>query len=143
MFHNINMDEGLEQMEREMVQKCDGLPLAIIVLGGILSTRKPQEWHGVHDHIWRHLKNDSIEIYYLLALSFDYLPYQLKQYFLYLGVFSEDSEIVMEELIQLLMAKGFISQDEDHVMEDVAKDYLDELINRSLLQVETRVGKDL
>ncbi|KAK2637763.1 hypothetical protein Ddye_025558 [Dipteronia dyeriana] len=40
----------------------------------------------------------------------------------------------MEELIQLFVAEG----DEDRVMEDVARDYLDELNNRSLLQVETR-----
>ncbi|KAK2641423.1 hypothetical protein Ddye_023186 [Dipteronia dyeriana] len=34
--------------------------------------------------------------------------------------------------------EGFIPQDEDHIMEDMAKDYLDELINRSLIQVEKR-----
>ena len=53
---NFNADEELKKLGREMVQKCNGLPLAIIVLGGILSKKKPQEWHGVRNHLWRYLK---------------------------------------------------------------------------------------
>ncbi|TXG47046.1 hypothetical protein EZV62_026340 [Acer yangbiense] len=137
-YQNFNTDEELKKLGREMVQKCNGLPLAIIVLGGILSNKKPQEWHGVHDHLWRHLKAGSIEINSLLALSFDSLPHQLKPCFLYLGFFPEDSEIIIEKLIYLWVAEGFISENEDCIMEEVAKDYINELINRSLIQVEKR-----
>ncbi|KAL5833951.1 hypothetical protein ACOSQ3_017625 [Xanthoceras sorbifolium] len=135
-FQNLKADDELEKLGRQMVQKCDGLPLAIIVLGGLLSTKKPQEWRVVRDHIWQRLKDDSVEISNLLALSFDDLSYQLKQCFLYIGLFPEDFEINVEKLIHLFVAEGFISQDEDHTMEDVAKDYLDQLINRSLIQVD-------
>ncbi|KAK0578087.1 hypothetical protein LWI29_004936 [Acer saccharum] len=135
---NFNAYEELKKLGREMVQKCNGLPLAIIVLGGILSNKKPQEWHGVRDHLWRHLKADSIEINSLLALSFDSLPHQLKPCFLYLGLFPEDSEIIIEKLIYLWVAEGFISENEYCIMEEVAKDYINELINRSLIQVEKR-----
>ncbi|KAL5833743.1 hypothetical protein ACOSQ3_017417 [Xanthoceras sorbifolium] len=137
-FQNLNSDEELEKLGKEMVQKCGGLPLAIIVLGGLLSTKRPQEWRVVRDHIWKRLRDDSIEISNLLTLSFDYLPRQLKQCFLYLGLFPEDIEIHVEKLIHLLVAEGFIPQDEEHTMEDMAKNYLDELINRSLIQVEKR-----
>ncbi|KAI9197667.1 hypothetical protein LWI28_002370 [Acer negundo] len=135
---NFNADEELSKLGREMVQKCNGLPLAIIVLGGILSNKKPQEWHGVRNHLWRHLKAGSIEINSLLALSFDSLPHQLKPCFLYLGLFPEDSEIIIEQLIYLWVAEGFISENEDCIMEEVAKDYINGLINRSLIQVEKR-----
>ncbi|KAI9198653.1 hypothetical protein LWI28_019730 [Acer negundo] len=137
-FQNINEDEELLKLGREMVQKCNGLPLAIIVLGGILSNKKPQEWHGVRNHLWRHLKAGSIEISSLLALSFDSLPHQLKPCFLYLGLFPEDSEIIIEKLIYLLVAEGFISENEDCIMEEAAKDNINELINRSLIQVDRR-----
>ncbi|KAL5766867.1 hypothetical protein ACOSP7_017484 [Xanthoceras sorbifolium] len=138
-FQKLKLDEELEKLGREMVQKCGGLPLAIIVLGGLLSTKKPQEWHTVRSNLWRYLRDDSIEISYLLALSFDDLPYQLKQCFLYLGLFPEDFSIDFEKLIFLLVAEDFIPQDEDRIMEEIAKDYLDKLINRSLIQVEKRI----
>ncbi|KAL5832266.1 hypothetical protein ACOSQ4_017620 [Xanthoceras sorbifolium] len=136
-FQSFVPNEELKKLGREMVQKCKGLPLAIIVLGGLLSRKKPQEWRVVRNHLWQHLKADEIEIQLVLALSFDCLHYTLKQCFL-LGLFPEDFDINMEKLIHLLVAEGFIPQDEDHIMEDVAKDYLDELIDRSLLQVESR-----
>ncbi|XP_031284287.1 putative disease resistance RPP13-like protein 3 [Pistacia vera] len=118
-----------------MVEKCSGLPLAIIVLGGLLSTKKPQEWRSVRDHFWQHLRNDSIHIPSLLTLSFNDLPYQLKLCFLYLGIFPEDFEF-LEKAIRLLVAEGFIREDDDRVIEEVAKNNLDELINRSMIQIE-------
>ncbi|XP_031249785.1 putative disease resistance RPP13-like protein 3 isoform X2 [Pistacia vera] len=135
-FRKSNANEELEKLGREMVEKCGGLPLAIIVLGGLLSTKKPQEWRSVRDHIWQHLRNDSIHIPSLLTLSFNDLPYQLKLCFLYLGVFPEDFEFFIEKAIRLLVAEGFIREDDDRVMEEVAKNNLDELINRSLIQIE-------
>ncbi|KAL5766864.1 hypothetical protein ACOSP7_017481 [Xanthoceras sorbifolium] len=138
-FRDFNVDEELEKLGREMVKKCGGLPLAIIVLGGLLSTKQPQEWHTVRSNLWRYLREDSIEISYLLALSFEDLPYQLKQCFLYLGLFPEDFSINFEKLIFLLVAEDFIPQDKDRIMEEIAKDYLDKLINRSLIQVEKRI----
>ncbi|KAK0578960.1 hypothetical protein LWI29_019053 [Acer saccharum] len=135
---NFIADEELKKLGREMVQKCNGLPLAIVVLGGILFNKKPQEWHGVRNHLWRHLKADSIEINSLLALSFDSLPHQLKPCFLYLCLFPEDSEIIIEKLIYLWVAEGFISENEDCIMEELGKDYINELNNRSLIQVGKR-----
>ncbi|XP_031256137.1 putative disease resistance RPP13-like protein 3 [Pistacia vera] len=132
-FWNLNIDEGLEKLGRETVEKCGGLPLAIVVLGGLLSTKKPQEWNLVCDNIWRHLSNDSIQITQLLALSFNDLPYQLKLCFLYISNFPEDFEIKTEKLIRLWVAEGYIPHDEE-IMEDVSLNYLNELINRSLIQ---------
>ncbi|XP_031259613.1 putative disease resistance RPP13-like protein 3 [Pistacia vera] len=137
-FPSLNSDEGLDKLGREMVGKCGGLPLAIVVLGGLLSAKKPQGWHVVRDHIWRHLRNDSIHISYLLALSFNDLSYQLKLCFLYLGLLPEDFEICTEKLIQLWVAEGFIEGTEDQLMEEVAQDNLNELINRSLIQIEKK-----
>ncbi|KAJ4724319.1 Disease resistance protein [Melia azedarach] len=143
LFHNkafqeLDVDEELEKVGREMVQKCRGLPLAIIVLAGLLSIKEPEEWDEVRQHIWQRLRDDSIHINYLLALSFNDLSHQLKLCFLYLGLFPEDYEINVEELIRLFVAEGFIAPHETQTMEDVARNNLDYLINRSLIQVEKR-----
>ncbi|XP_031274535.1 putative disease resistance RPP13-like protein 3 [Pistacia vera] len=137
-FQKSNADEGLKKLGREMVEKCRGLPLAIVVLGGLLSTKKPQEWRRVHHHIWQHLRDDSIQISFLLALSFNDLSFELKLSFLYLSLFPEDFEIDVEKLIRLLMAEGFIEENEGQIMEEVAESYLKQLINRSLVQIEKR-----
>ena len=44
----------------------------------------------------------------------------------------------MRQLIQLWIAEGFIQQTGERKKEDVAEDYLEELINRSLIQVATK-----
>ncbi|KAL5855021.1 hypothetical protein ACOSQ4_004823 [Xanthoceras sorbifolium] len=132
---NLNEDEELKKLGKKMVEKCDGLPLAIVVLGEVLSTKEAHEWRLGHKNIWQHLRGGSIEISYLFSLSFDSLPYQLKQCFLYLCRFPKDYKINVEKLIYLLVADGLIQQDEEHTMEEMAKHYLDELINRSLIQV--------
>ncbi|KAK0600435.1 hypothetical protein LWI29_014991 [Acer saccharum] len=138
-FGNPNangVEEQLKTLGMEMVQKCEGLPLALIVLGGLLSNKTQlAEWKAVRNHIWQNLKKDSIHISNLFALSFNDLNYQLKLCFLYLSLFPEDFEIDVDQLIRLWVAEGFAPQDENRNMEDVAKDNFHDLINRSLIQI--------
>ncbi|KAK4850635.1 hypothetical protein QYF36_008528 [Acer negundo] len=130
------VEEQLKTLGMEMVRKCEGLPLALIVLGGLLSNKtQVAEWKAVRDHIWQKLKKDTIHIPNLFALSFNDLNYQLKLCFLYLSLFPEDFEIDVDQLIRLWVAEGFVPQDENRNMEEVAKDNFHELINRSLIQI--------
>ncbi|XP_031259397.1 disease resistance protein RPP13-like [Pistacia vera] len=129
-----NETKEMKKLGKEMLQKCGGLPLAIVLLGGLLSRKSAQEWRLVHDHIWQHLNRDSDNhINYLLSLSFNDLPYQMKPCFLYLSQFPEDFEIPVRQLIHLLVAEGFIPQNRE-LMEETAYYYVNELIQRSLIQ---------
>ncbi|XP_057502263.1 disease resistance protein RPP13-like isoform X1 [Actinidia eriantha] len=130
---NSYIPRDLESMAREMVRKCHGLPLAIIVLGGLLSRKHHDEWPNVQKHIWRHVREDNTNVKHLLALSFQDLPHHLKSCFLYLGLFPEDFEIDAIKLHRLWVAEGFIKLGEDS--EEMASEYLKELCDRSLLQV--------
>ncbi|TXG65573.1 hypothetical protein EZV62_006848 [Acer yangbiense] len=51
------------------------------------------------------------------------------------SLFPEDFEINVDQLIRLWVAEGFVPQDENRNMEDVAKDNFHELISRSLIQI--------
>ncbi|XP_059309210.1 disease resistance protein RPP13-like [Lycium ferocissimum] len=125
----------MERLARDMVDKCGGLPLAIVVLSGLLSHKKGlEQWQKVKDHLWQNIKDDSVEISYILSLSYNDLPTVLKQCFLYFGIFPEDHVIPVEEITRLWMAEGFIPNGEER-MEDVAEGFLNELIRRSLIQV--------
>ncbi|MQM19487.1 hypothetical protein Taro_052492 [Colocasia esculenta] len=131
--------EGLRELGKEMVSECAGLPLAITVLGGLLSRKQKSEveWRKVLKRITYELHEgeDGQNIQRILALSYDALPYYLRSCFLYFGLFPEDSEINAEELIQLWVAEGFIQVRGQQTMEEVAEDYLEELVDRSMIQV--------
>ncbi|XP_015073747.1 disease resistance protein RPP13-like [Solanum pennellii] len=125
----------MESLAKDMVEKCRGLPLAVVVLSGLLSHKKGlNEWQKVKDHLWKNIKEDkSIEISNILSLSYNDLSTALKQCFLYFGIFPEDQVVEADNIIWLWMAEGFIPRGER--MEDVAESFLNELIRRSLVQV--------
>ncbi|XP_058112983.1 disease resistance protein RPH8A-like [Magnolia sinica] len=131
---------NLEELGRKIVAKCGGLPLAIAVLGGVLSRKEKSvnEWYKVRTSLEWHLHESEDAISGILALSYHDLPYYLKPCFLYFGAFPEDSEIEADNLIKLWIAEGFVQQRGEEELEDVAEDYLDELISRSMIQVARR-----
>ncbi|KAK4720706.1 hypothetical protein R3W88_010939 [Solanum pinnatisectum] len=98
----------MESLAKDMVEKCRGLPLAIVVLSGLLSHKKGlSEWQNVKDHLWKNIKEDkSIEISCILSLSYNDLSTALKKCFLYFGIFPEDQEVKAENIIWLWMAEG-------------------------------------
>ncbi|KAH0678429.1 hypothetical protein KY284_019514 [Solanum tuberosum] len=130
------MVPAMESLAKDMVEKCRGLPLAIVVLRGLLSHKKGlKEWQKVKDHLWKNIKEDkSIEISNILSLSYNDLSTALKQCFLYFGIFPEDQAVEADNIIWLWMAEGFIPRGQER-MEDVAEGFLNELIRRSLVQV--------
>ncbi|KAL7251423.1 hypothetical protein ACSBR1_013291 [Camellia fascicularis] len=147
----FKVDTRMEMLVREMVEWCGGLPLAIVVLGGILVTKHTwSEWEIVHQNLNLFLRRGKSVgqqhggVMEVLALSYHDLPYRLKACFLCLGNYPEDVEIEAEKLYQLWMAEGIIlpssledkEKGEEETMMDVAECYLDELAQRCVLQVQ-------
>ncbi|KAK4562840.1 hypothetical protein RGQ29_005356 [Quercus rubra] len=130
----------LETLGRQLVKSCHGLPLAIVVLGGLLACKEktPRIWSNYIGHVNSYLTENRSSCIDILALSYNHLPRHLKPCFLYFGIYPEDFEIPVRQLIRLWIAEGFIGQIGDRNIEDVAEEYLEELINRSLIQVATK-----
>ncbi|KAJ8765910.1 hypothetical protein K2173_020426 [Erythroxylum novogranatense] len=141
--------QEFDKLGQEMVKKCGGLPLAIAVLGGLLATKKSlSEWEAVYRNINGQFKKLQQHpyggVYGILTLSYYDLPYHLKPCFLYLSQFPEDCEIRKRQLLRLWIAEGFVPQlmeEGNETMEDVAEEYLKELVNRCMVQV-SQVGFD-
>ncbi|RVW93357.1 putative disease resistance RPP13-like protein 3 [Vitis vinifera] len=131
-----NCPPELKVFGEKMVKKCAGLPLAIVVLGGLLSSKKqlPTVWEQVLNKLQVPFSEGN-GVDAILSLSFIDLPHNLKSCFLYLGLFPEDWVIPKRELLLLWITEGFIPQQDEQRMEDTAEDYLNELINRNLIQV--------
>ncbi|GAB2230399.1 hypothetical protein Drorol1_Dr00014663 [Drosera rotundifolia] len=133
----------LEQLSLEMVSRCEGLPLAIAAIGSLLSTKQKTllEWQSLHKNLGYRLQNNSKlkEIRRILFLSYHDLPYYLKPCFLYFGMFPEDYSISRGRLVRLWAAEGFLERGRGKLtaeeVDEVAEEYLTELVCRNLIQV--------
>ncbi|KAK3431133.1 hypothetical protein EUGRSUZ_E02823 [Eucalyptus grandis] len=133
--------EDMKKLAHELLMKCEGLPLAIIVLGGLLSVNK---WKTIHEKINLHF-SDKNDVSKVLALSYDDLPWHLKPCFLYLGSFPEDAKILATKVLYMWIAEGFVSlnaydKEREISVEDVAEQYLEELVNRGMVQVRLKLS---
>ncbi|GMI97487.1 RESISTANCE TO PSEUDOMONAS SYRINGAE 3, RESISTANCE TO P. SYRINGAE PV MACULICOLA 1 [Hibiscus trionum] len=130
-----------ESLARNLVEKCEGLPLAIAALGGLMSSKRSiTEWKRVDDNFaWELSNNPSLEIMKTISmLSYHDLSFKLKHCFLYCSLFPEDYRIRRKRIMRLWMAEGFLESADNILPEAVAESYLMELISRSLLQVTSR-----
>ncbi|KAF3437604.1 hypothetical protein FNV43_RR20360 [Rhamnella rubrinervis] len=127
---------NLEEPGRELAKRCRGLPLSIVLLGGILASKEKS--HRVWSRFLGNVNSYLAEGVSILKLSYNHLPRELKPCFLYVGMFPEDSEIIVKHLIELWIAEGFIQSTRNRSIYDAAEDYLEKLIDRSMIQVATK-----
>ncbi|CAA6670809.1 unnamed protein product [Spirodela intermedia] len=126
-----------EEICKEMTGKCRGLPLALVVLGGLLSKKERRVivWRSIAESIvWQHDEEGQLCME-ILALSYADLPHHLKWCFLYFSAFPEDFEIEVQKLIRLWIAEGFVKDRAGATLEQSAERYLEELVQRCLVQV--------
>ncbi|XP_059643586.1 disease resistance protein RPM1-like [Cornus florida] len=116
----------LEDISRRILKRCEGLPLAIVAIGGVLATKNQSridEWHMLHRSLEANNKLQNMKN--ILCLSYNDLPWYLKICFLYLSIFPEDHEIECMRLIRLWTAEGFVQVSEDGLtIEEVAEGYV-------------------
>jgi Leucine-rich repeat (LRR) protein len=137
-FENRNIDfyPNLEAIGREVVDKCEGLPLAAERLGILLRSRQEEdEWKDILNRkIWD-LPDDESDILQSLRLSYHHLPAHLKQCFAYCSIFPPGYEFDKDSLVLLWMAEGFVLQpNAKKRLEDVGGEYFLELVSRSFFQ---------
>ncbi|XP_028106837.1 putative late blight resistance protein homolog R1A-10 [Camellia sinensis] len=137
VFQNESCPPELIEIGKQIMKKCEGLPLAIVVIAGLLAKNiKTQEsWKQVAQSVRSYIVSDPNQYLDTLALSYNHLPRHLKPCFLYLGAFPDDTEIPVQKLIWLWIAMGFIQKIGQKSLEEVAEDYLMDLIKRSLVIV--------
>ncbi|TMW92218.1 hypothetical protein EJD97_013335 [Solanum chilense] len=138
-FANESFAPELETIGEKIASKCQGLPLTIVVVAGLLSKSKrtKEEWENVAKNIKSFVTKDPDEqCLRVLGLSYNYLPNELKACLLYFGIFPEDSEISVKRLVRLWIAEGFLKLEGD--FEEEAKNRLQDLVDRCLVLVSQR-----
>lgn len=130
----------LEAIGRTIAGNCSGLPLAIVVVGGLLYNegRTERDWMCVSRNLNSILRKDDEQCLGILGLSYNHLPHHLKPCFLYMGSFRQGQEVHVTRVYNLWGAEGFLKPRKDKSSEEVAEEYLEDLIQRSLVLVGKR-----
>nr|XP_017239557.1 PREDICTED: putative late blight resistance protein homolog R1B-16 [Daucus carota subsp. sativus] len=121
---------NLSLIGKSISSKCRGLPLAIVVIAGILKNKYQVDWwEQVAESVSSYILSDEKQYMDTLALSYNHLPQHLRPLFLSFGAFPEDHDIIW-----LWITEGFILPDSTRKsLEDVAEHYLMDLVSRSLV----------
>ena len=128
----------------EILENCDGLPLAIKVIGGLLSTRYPSEhaWKAVLNIPAWSLTGLPLELDNRLYLSYEDLSPQLKQCLLYCSMFPKGVAILQAVVTEMWISEGLIqppdktrsTSSHEYGLEDIATECYRELIKRNLIE---------
>ncbi|KAK2993689.1 hypothetical protein RJ640_027041 [Escallonia rubra] len=123
VFQGNDCPQPLYPLSKCFLEKCEGLPLAIVAMGGFLATKDRRIEES--DMIRRSL-GDELD-------SNDQFGFMKR--ILFLSYFDLPSHLKKKRLIQLWIAEGFLQVREGKTLEEVAENYLNNLVNRSLVQV--------
>ncbi|KAF8661886.1 hypothetical protein HU200_056846 [Digitaria exilis] len=139
--HRDGCPPELEQVSRDILKKCGGVPLAIISIASLLASHKQfnekDHWYTVLNSIGHGLREGGSvkEMQTILSYSYYDLPSHLKTCLLYLSIFPEDHEIERNRLIWRWIAEGFVQHKNNSCnLYDLGESYLNELINRSMVE---------
>ncbi|KAJ9689871.1 hypothetical protein PVL29_012503 [Vitis rotundifolia] len=139
--------EDLRGLAESIVNRCEGLPLAIVAIAGLLSSKgtNAPDWQHVLDTLDWELNHDRglDRLHKTLLLSYNHLPFYLKYCFLHISLFPEDYEIGRKRLIRMWVAEGFVEKSRSKTDEEVANHYFLKLIRGSMIQPITLPARDV
>ncbi|CAM0908202.1 unnamed protein product [Alopecurus aequalis] len=127
----------LQLIGKQIAAKINGSPLAAKLVGGLLGdTRSKNKWLNIME---KGLQDNGILT--VLRLSYMYLPVHLKRCFTYCSLFPPGYKFDPAHLSRLWMAEGIVQQEgsAEKRIEEIAKEYFDQLVSRSLFQ-EIKLG---
>ncbi|XP_057775489.1 putative late blight resistance protein homolog R1C-3 [Salvia miltiorrhiza] len=136
VFGGESFPHELENIGKNIVANCKGLPLSIATIGGLLakSDRTREYWVRIEQNLNSIVITNNDEFCLkILRLSYTYLPNYLKPCFLYMGVFEEDRRIRVSMLKKLWVSEGFLKPVSGKCLETIADEYLKELVDRNPL----------
>ncbi|KAH0777203.1 hypothetical protein KY290_008614 [Solanum tuberosum] len=122
----------LEEVGKQIADKCKGLPLALKMLAGMLCSKSEvEEWKRIlRSEIW---ELQDMDILPALMLSYNDLPAHLKRCFSFCAIFPKDYPFRKEQVIHLWIANGLVPKDSG-IIEDLGNQYFQELRSRSLFE---------
>ncbi|KAB2628000.1 disease resistance protein RGA3 [Pyrus ussuriensis x Pyrus communis] len=131
----VEESKAFEDISRDIVKKCKGLPLAAKALGSLMYNKKTwREWLDVlNSKIWDQEEVEQ-EVFQSLFLSYYDLAPAVKSCLLYCACFPKDHEFERDELINLWMAQDYLYSKGNKDEGEVGQRMFDNLVARSFFQ---------
>ncbi|KAL5698217.1 hypothetical protein ACHQM5_029284 [Ranunculus cassubicifolius] len=136
-------EQLLQDPSLKFLDICKGVPLAIVAISGLLATKQRHEWDQVYHSLGsmfdRSVGSRLDDLRIMISFCYNDLPYHLKACFLYFSLFPENYVMQCSRLLRLWVAEGFVRVESSGMrlaVEDLARLYLEELIQRSFVHVE-------
>nr|XP_025886222.1 putative late blight resistance protein homolog R1B-17 [Solanum lycopersicum] len=135
-------DEGscpaeLSDIGHQIVEKCKGLPLSIVLIAGVIvrgKKKKKDLWLQIEHNLDSFISsNNNLQMMKVMQLSYDHLPYHLKPLLLYFARSQKSKRTPVSTLMQLWMAEGLVDHDSSV---ETTQSYLNALISSSLIMVD-------
>ncbi|XP_054817809.1 disease resistance protein RPM1-like [Prosopis cineraria] len=130
------------KLSQDFVSRYNGVLFTIVAIAGLLSTKRRDvlTWKRVHDSLNPKITDyPSLKGYFkVLSEIYNDLNYHLKLCRLYFGLLPKAYSMRSTRLINLWIVEGFVeknSNDDPRTIEQVAGEYLEEPIHRSLVKV--------
>ncbi|KAL6144812.1 hypothetical protein ACLB2K_055502 [Fragaria x ananassa] len=133
-FKESALPDELKEYAKQIVNRCNGLPLAVKQVGGLLrGITEAEEWSYIaKSEIWE-LKKDKVLP--ALRLSYNNLSSALKQCFAFCSLFPKAHVFDKTELVKLWTAEAFIQPHERHRTEVIGSRYFKELSDRFFFEI--------
>jgi len=127
---------NLVEIGKEIVKKCQGVPLAVKTLGSSLfSNSDISKWEFVRDSEMWNLEQKTDDILPALKLSYDQMPSHLRQCFAYFSLYPKQHFFDSYVMCSLWVALGLVqSMNGSDKLESIARKYIDEMHSRSFIQ---------
>ncbi|KAH0755389.1 hypothetical protein KY290_025659 [Solanum tuberosum] len=131
VFREERCPDELKDVGEKIARKCDGLPLVLDLIGGVISRKEKTEalWLEVLDNLSSFIFKDEEEVVKVIQLSYDHLSDHVKPCLVYLASYPKDENLRISELKDLWISQGLVEQIEIKSAEEV----VDELISSSLV----------
>ncbi|KAK4717129.1 hypothetical protein R3W88_015467 [Solanum pinnatisectum] len=131
VFGEERCPDELKDVGEKIARKCDGLPLVLDLIGGVISKKEKKEasWLEVLNDLSSFIFKDEEEVVKVIQLSYDHLSDHVKPCLVYLASYPKGKDIWISELKDLWIAHGLVEQIEMKSAEEV----VDELISSSLV----------